>query len=106
VPNTTYRDLAPDPARFEIIYRLELGLKRMAAHQDSVRAIYLTKADQKALNAALSKHWSEISGGGRSRVVACSYKGHAIRQGARSIIYSVHGVALKLPQPRQTKRTR
>lgn len=74
-----------------IIARLDVALQKMSFRQMEVRAIYLTEADQKLFNRAMSKrHGMKLS--------CLAYQDHQIRRGEKSIIYSTHGVGVAVPK--------
>jgi len=54
----------------------------------SVRAIYLTKADRAELDAINTRAFG-VKG---AKIHSCSFGGHIVRSGQRSVIYSDHGV--------------
>lgn len=80
----------PDAWAGDIIIRIEECLYRMKTEGMEARAIYLTRADRRAL----SRRDSKLFGG---RVHSCSYEGIPLRsfdkpRGKQSAIYSKQGV--------------
>jgi hypothetical protein len=77
-------------SRFAIISRLDAALETMAFRKMEVRAIYLTESDRAALDRAESARW-------KRKMYVFHYKGHDLRTGETSRIYSTHGVNVAVP---------
>lgn len=77
-------------SRFLIINRLDAALEKVRARQMEVRAIYLTAQDHAALDRAESARW-------KKKLSVFNYRGHEIRRGEQSRIYSTHGVNVDVP---------
>ncbi len=80
-------------SRTDIRNRIDAALEKMAWRQMDVRAIYLNAADAKALNRVLSAEF-----GKPFNIHACGYRGHILRQGKRSSIFSRQGVEVAVPK--------
>ena len=81
------------PARDSIIDRLDAALEKMRWQQLSVRIICLTKTDLKALDRANTAAFG-VKG---CKIHTCDHRGHPVRVGPRSVIYSTHGYAMAVP---------
>lgn len=80
-------------ARDSIIERLDAALEKMRWQQLAVRTICLTKADLKALDKANTLAFG-VKG---CKAHTCGYRGHVVRVGPRSVIYSTHGYETAVP---------
>jgi hypothetical protein len=78
-------------SRFPIINRLDAALERFVFRQMEVRAIYLTSEDHDALDRAESARF-------KRKISVLEYRGHEIRRGNTSRIYSTHGVDVVVPK--------
>jgi hypothetical protein len=78
-------------SRFPIIDRLEAALEKFAFRQMEVRAIYLTAEDHDKLDRAESARF-------KKKISVLEYRGHEIRRGGTSVIYSTHGVGVSVPK--------
>lgn len=79
------------PGRTNLRDRIDCALERIAFRQMDVRAIYLTEAERAELDRLASTDWG-------SPVHTFQYRGHQVRTGKASIIYSTHGVATAIPK--------
>lgn len=79
------------PARDQLRGRIDAALEKMRADQMEVRAIYLTEAERDQLDRILSKEYG-------SKLYTFQYRGHDLRTGQRSAIYSKHGVEVAIPK--------
>jgi hypothetical protein len=73
-----------------LIDRIDAALQKMAFQGLEVRAIYLTISDHDQLDAELNAEQDYTS-------AHLSFRGHHIRGGERSMIYSIHGVSRAIP---------
>lgn len=73
-----------------ILDRIDAALEKVRARQMEVRAIYLTRKDHDTFDKAMRKRL-------KIRGSFLSYGDHQIRRGEHSIIYSTHGVGVKIP---------
>lgn len=80
-------------SRFDIRDRIDCALEKMAFQEMEVRAIYLNDADLKSLGKAIKYDW-----GFAGQVHAHGYRGHIVRSGTKSTIYSTHGVETVVPK--------
>ncbi len=71
--------------------RIDAALEKMTIRQENVRAIYLCPLDRKALDRAQSKEFG-------LKLHVCGYRDHIVRGGAKSVIYSTHGVGTAVPK--------
>lgn len=76
--------------RSGIIGRLEAAIEKARARQLVVRAIYLTGEDRLALSWALRVRR-------KPPTPIAEWRGHEIRDGRQSRIYSTHGVSVAVP---------
>jgi hypothetical protein len=97
LPRNRFRCDGADPPRADICDRIDAALEKMAFRRMEVRAIYLTPGDRLALSRAMTRKWREETGS-KARLHPCSYRGHHLRPGKASAIYSTHGIAVVVPK--------
>jgi hypothetical protein len=80
-----------------IIDRIDAALQKMAFRQMEVRAIYLDEADDAAFVKAFTRYWrKELKSD--ATFWPTEYRGHHLRKGGKSRIYSTHGVEVAIPK--------
>lgn len=71
--------------------RIDVALTRFESEGWDVRAIYLDQTDRDALDAARTKEFG-------MKCHVCGYRGHPIKLGKRSMVYSTHGCIKSVPK--------
>lgn len=74
-----------------ICQRIDAALEVTRFRAMEVRAIYLDAKDQAEFDRANTRYWRKVNGS-RAKFFATTYRGHAMRSGKTSRIYSTHGV--------------
>jgi hypothetical protein len=80
-----------------IIERIDAALQKASFRQMEVRAIYLDDADDAAFVKAVTRYWRKEL---KSKAIfwPTEYRGHHVRKGSKSRIYSTHGVEIAIPK--------
>ena len=77
--------------RIDIRARIDAALEKARWQQIEVRRIYLDQADLDALDAAMTADFG-------MQIRACTYEGHGVSIGKSSVVYSTHGVGVRVPK--------
>ena len=80
-----------------IFQRLDAALERAAEERIGIRAIYLCPSDLALFDRAMTARYRRANGS-TAKVHACDYRGHILRRGKCSRIYSDHGVSVRIPK--------
>jgi hypothetical protein len=80
-----------------VVRRLDAALARVRDLGADVRAIYVTRADQRLLDRWATHRWRR-STGSKARAIPCSFRDHLLCFGRRSVISTSHGVAIAVPR--------
>ena len=90
--------------RDPIMARMDAALEKMAFRGMDVRAIYLTEADREQFTKEWTRYWRREL---KSKAIfhPLSYREYHVRTGTTSIVYSTHGVGVKIPT-RLSRRTK
>lgn len=79
--------------RDSITDRIDAALEKMRWQQQEIRSIILNKADMKALDRANTI----IFGVKGCKAHTCGYRGHVVKSGKHSRVYSTDDVQLAVP---------